>query len=167
MTDTPRERLRENVVGVTSILVTGLWMGAMFTGQGWWLAALLVGYVVVVPIVAMLFGDEEDREEWWDGWESDGERETGTAERSERRESDRDDEDPLETLRARYARGELTEEQFERKLERLLETETIEQVEDRRRRGDAGARQRDDPAHGGERGRDSEREYEPEYETER
>jgi uncharacterized membrane protein len=33
------------------------------------------------------------------------------------------DEDPLETLRDRYARGELTDDEFERKLERLVETE--------------------------------------------
>lgn len=32
--------------------------------------------------------------------------------------------DPLETLRARYARGELSDTEFERKLEALVETET-------------------------------------------
>jgi hypothetical protein len=39
---------------------------------------------------------------------------------------DGDDEpaDPLERLRDRYAAGELTEAEFERKLDRLLETET-------------------------------------------
>ncbi|MFP8958420.1 SHOCT domain-containing protein [Natrialbaceae archaeon A-CW3] len=35
-------------------------------------------------------------------------------------------EDVHDLLRERYARGELSEEQFERKLERLLETETLE-----------------------------------------
>jgi uncharacterized membrane protein len=35
-------------------------------------------------------------------------------------------EDPLEQLRDRYARGELSEAEFERKLERLLETEGME-----------------------------------------
>jgi uncharacterized membrane protein len=34
--------------------------------------------------------------------------------------------DPLEALRERYARGELTEAEFERKLERLLETEDLD-----------------------------------------
>jgi|AntDeeMinimDraft_5_1070356.scaffolds.fasta_scaffold13931_2 uncharacterized membrane protein len=34
--------------------------------------------------------------------------------------------DALATLRERYARGELTDEQFEQKLDRLLETETPE-----------------------------------------
>ncbi len=41
------------------------------------------------------------------------------------------DEPPLERLRGRYAAGDLTDEQFERKLERLLDTETLEDAEDR------------------------------------
>lgn len=39
--------------------------------------------------------------------------------------------DTLETLRERYARGELTHEEFERKLEVLMETETPEGAERR------------------------------------
>ena len=48
------------------------------------------------------------------------------------------DETALEQLRRRYAEGELTDEQFERKLERLLETQTIEDVEDARRARETG-----------------------------
>ena len=40
----------------------------VFHGQNGWLAALLFGYVVVVPIVSLLYGDESGREEWWEGW---------------------------------------------------------------------------------------------------
>lgn len=29
---------------------------------------MLFGYVVVVPIVSLLYGDESGREEWWEGW---------------------------------------------------------------------------------------------------
>ena len=125
----PRDRLRENSTGVASTVVTGIWLAALLTGQGWWLAALLVGYIVVVPLVALLYGDEEDREEWWedeseeDSWSEDATTDTGVEEVNRR--------DALETLRERYARGELTDEQFERKLEYLLETETLESVEDR------------------------------------
>jgi uncharacterized membrane protein len=115
------QRLRENAVGIVSTLVTAVWMGALFTGQEWWLVALIVGYAAFVPITAVLFGDEEDRAEWLDGGNHHG------------TESDEDEETPLEALRRRYAEGELTEEQFERKLETLLETETIEDVEDRTR----------------------------------
>ena len=52
-------------------------------------------------------------------------------------DSDRDEttavspEEPLHTIRERYARCELTDAQFERKLERFLESETIEDVTDR------------------------------------
>lgn len=118
----PLDRLRANVTGVAATLVTGIWLAAMFTGQEWWLPFMLVGYVVVVPLVALLFGDEDEIREWWGD----------DAEESARQ--DESEEDPLQTLRDRYARGELTDEQFEQKLERLLETETIEDVEQYRRR---------------------------------
>jgi uncharacterized membrane protein len=39
-------------------------------------------------------------------------------------------EDALAVLRERYARGELTQEEFERRLEELLETETISDAAD-------------------------------------
>ncbi|WP_435180598.1 SHOCT domain-containing protein [Halorussus sp. AFM4] len=130
MSATPRDRLRENATGIASTVVTGVWLAAMFTGQDWWLAALLFGYIVVVPVVAMLFGDEEDLGEWWDGeagdWTPDDHHATDEADEPDNR-------DALETLRDRYARGELTDEQFERKLERLLDTESLEDVEDRAR----------------------------------
>jgi len=42
------------------------------------------------------------------------------------RGSNEDQPDGLDTLRDRYARGELTEEQFERKVEHLLESDTLE-----------------------------------------
>lgn len=119
---TPVERARENVTGIVSVLVTGFWMGALFTGQDWWLAALLIGYIVIVPLTALLFGDREDVEEWWDDEDVTVPEEDGveTAE----------DADALQTLRNRYARGELTDEEFERKVERLLETETISEIEE-------------------------------------
>src|SRR6056297_1954895 len=116
----PWTRLRENASKITSLLVTAFWLGAMFTGQDWWLAALLVGYVAVVPLVAILFGDENDRREWVDDDSS-----TDTAETDESEPTDSTT-DALETLRERYAAGELTDEQFEQKLERLLDTETLE-----------------------------------------
>ncbi|WP_394739557.1 SHOCT domain-containing protein [Natronococcus roseus] len=123
----PRTRLRENATEVTATLVTGIWLAAMFTGQGWWLAALLFGYIVVVPMVALLFGDEDDVREWWTEDEIDPE----TLEEAEAEEPSA--RDALERLRDRYAAGELTDEQFERKLDRLLETETLEDADRWRR----------------------------------
>ncbi|MFC7133682.1 MULTISPECIES: SHOCT domain-containing protein [Salinibaculum] len=49
-----------------------------------------------------------------------------------RDESDVDEaEDALAVLRSRYASGELDHDEFERRLEDLLETETVEQAENR------------------------------------
>ncbi|MFA9416859.1 SHOCT domain-containing protein [Natrinema sp. HArc-T2] len=123
--DGPWTRLRENATGITSLLVTAFWLGAMFTGQDWWLAALLVGYIAVVPLVAILFGDEDDRREWADEYLS-----TDTAETDGKSEPTDSKTDALETLRERYAAGDLTDEQFERKLERLLDTETLEEAQE-------------------------------------
>ena len=117
--ETPLDRVRDNATGVVSMLVTGVWLAALFTGQDWWLAALLLGYVAVVPLTATLLGDETDRTRWWDD-ASAGDTADETA----------DAETPLERLRRRYAEGELTDEQFERKVERLLETDTLEDIED-------------------------------------
>ncbi|WP_459807153.1 SHOCT domain-containing protein [Halopiger thermotolerans] len=44
-------------------------------------------------------------------------------------ETDPTPEDPLERLRTRYADGELSDAEFERRLETLLETETVADVE--------------------------------------
>lgn len=114
----PVTRARENLTGIVSVLVTGVWLAGAVTGQSWWLPFMLVGYVVVVPIVELLFGDDESVGDWRNEEEED---QSGETEQT----------DALATIRDRYARGELTEEQFERKLEQLLETETLEDVKGR------------------------------------
>ncbi|MEZ3142789.1 SHOCT domain-containing protein [Halobaculum sp. MBLA0143] len=141
----PVARARENLVGIVSLVVTGVWMLGLFTGQEWWLPVLIVGYAFVLPVVAILFGDEEDVEEYWDGDAT-----VSTTESSDRTDEEQSTADALDTLRDRYARGELTEEQFERKLDRLLETETVEDASEHRRRAE----------------REREREREPERERE-
>ncbi|KZN22725.1 hypothetical protein A4G99_18410 [Haladaptatus sp. R4] len=146
MSGTPIERFQENATEIASILVTGIWLLALLTGQGWWLWALLGGYIVVIPIVELLFGDE-DEEEAADEPSSRKQRRQEHRERRRNRRRDRWEDDPqenddgtrgaannrdaLETLKDRYARGELTDEQFERKLEKLMENDTVEDVEDR------------------------------------
>ena len=115
------QRLRENATGVVLTLVTGIWLAALFLDQGWWLSFMLFGYVVLVPMTALLFDDDTSVEEWWGD----------DAERTESSDpATATDEDALATLRERYARGELTDEQFERKVERLLETETLDDAVD-------------------------------------
>ncbi|THE65336.1 SHOCT domain-containing protein [Salinadaptatus halalkaliphilus] len=135
MSDDPVTRLRDNVTEVTAMVLTGLWLLGLFTGQWWWLPLLLVSYVVIIPMVALLFGDEADHEEWWDwsdtaSWDDEAESSGSADDRPTRADaSESSPGDALETLRDRYAAGELTDAQFERKLERLLETETIEDAD--------------------------------------
>ncbi|SDR35881.1 SHOCT domain-containing protein [Natronobacterium texcoconense] len=146
MDDDPKRRFRENVTEIAATVVTGIWLAALLTGQGWWLGALLIGYIVVVPLIALLFGDEEDRAEWWDDdwWDEESESADEPADSGETSVAPRSNRDALETLRDRYAAGELTDEQFERKLERLLETETLEDADRWRRQARAERdRQRD------------------------
>ncbi|RJT03162.1 MULTISPECIES: SHOCT domain-containing protein [Halococcus] len=138
--DTPTQRAKDNAVEIASTLVVGLGLAALFLGVGNFWVIFALGFLVVVPLVALLFGDEDDRSEWWDDWWGDddwlddwwGSSTTDEAEASTEADAE-PSEDSLSIIRRRYARGELTDAQFERKLERLLETETLEDLEDRKR----------------------------------
>ena len=123
--DDPIARLRENPTSVTIFVVLGLGFLTMFVGASWFWMIWVFGYGVIVPLVALASGEEPGFDGEWLRNE-DEELETPKADLTAA-------EDPLETLRGRYARGELTDEEFERKLERLLETETVEAVEDHER----------------------------------
>ena len=154
------DRLRRNASGIAAMTVTGTWIAALLLGFDWWLAFMLFGYIVIVPVVSMLF-DEEDE---WVHVESENKSvhvDSGSV-RVEKGPSAGDGSavddtaDALERLRTRYANGDLTDEQFERKLDRLLETETPEDAAEwvkRSRRSDAERSVGDD----GERSRESER----------
>jgi uncharacterized membrane protein len=124
--DGPRRRIRENATKVVSLVVTGVWLAALLADQGWWLPFMLFGYVVLVPLTAIAVGD--DSAAWW-GDEEEAETETETdplAPGADAGEAD----SAVATLRERYARGELTDEEFERKLDRLLETEGLDDPDD-------------------------------------
>ena len=88
--------------GIAIVLVVTLGLAALTAVLS--LGALpavvtIVGWFLVAPVLAILtyYEDEEDTT---------------------------DVDDPIATLRDRYARGELTEAEFERRLDRLLESET-------------------------------------------
>ncbi|WP_255168049.1 SHOCT domain-containing protein [Natrononativus amylolyticus] len=83
----------------------------LFTGTLWLFVVGLVGMVCSVPLWALLVGDRETIEEWW------GE------ERAEELTAEPSGADPLEAVKQRYAAGELSEAEFERELERLLEAD--------------------------------------------
>ncbi|WP_144922020.1 SHOCT domain-containing protein [Halorubrum salsamenti] len=73
-------------------------------------ATFILGFFVLIPLVALL-GEDFPLVE---SETADGESASAT------------EDDPLATLRERYATGEIGEEEFERKLDRLLETEQLE-----------------------------------------
>jgi len=127
----PRERLRNNVTSATGLVVIGLSVLAYAAGLPNVWVLLFVGLLVVTPLVGLLVGDDDWRK--WDPlsdefWEDIfGEESTETVETPE--DEAEAEPDPLLTLREQYARGELTDEGFERRLELLLETESLADVE--------------------------------------
>jgi uncharacterized membrane protein len=106
---------------ITSLLVLGAGLLALFLDvPNWWLV-FVIGYAVVLPIVAILFDEDGDGEGL-----DEAERRMDDALKGRGEGVPDSKRDALETLRERYAQGELSEAQFENKLENLLETETLE-----------------------------------------
>lgn len=114
------------------ILTLGAGLLALFLGVDNWWVIFVMGWVVATPLVSILVDEDDETERTleppsppspseWGGEDTDAGAGAGQASQQ----------DALETLRDRYARGELTEEQFERKVERLLETETVEDARER------------------------------------
>ncbi|WP_132059077.1 SHOCT domain-containing protein [Halorussus amylolyticus] len=105
---------RKTLLGVLSVLTFGLTALTAVAGLEFLTPAIFVlGFFIVVPLVALLGDSLPIVEDETDG--ASGERKSAA-------------DDPVDELRSRYASGELTHEEFERRLERLLETEDIETV---------------------------------------
>ncbi|WP_435176631.1 SHOCT domain-containing protein [Halorussus sp. AFM4] len=106
---------KKTLVATLSVLTFGLTAFFAVVGLEFLVPTIFVlGFFILVPLVAIL-GDSLP----WVASEVDGvdvERESAATV----------GDDPVEELRARYARGEFTDEEFERRLERLLETEDVE-----------------------------------------
>jgi uncharacterized membrane protein len=99
------------LVGVVSAAVTAGTMAVAFgllaLGVEWFWVAFPVGFGGVLPVSLGILHYAEERRN----------RSPGSGARA-------DSESALAELRERYARGDLTEAEFERRLERLLETES-------------------------------------------
>ena len=112
-----------DAASIAALLVLGLGLASLFGlipfGPFW--AIFAIGFAVVVPLVAVL----EDRLRDRTGSE-------GAARAEDARDADDESVDAaLDRLRDRYARGDLSDEQFESKLEALLETDTPEAARER------------------------------------
>jgi uncharacterized membrane protein len=132
------------VVGAVALLVLGAGLGSLFglpvlNAIDFWVI-FAIGYAVVVPLSALLRGRGTDS--------ADRTRESSAG----ARETSDDIDAALDRLRDRYASGELSEAEFERKLEALLETETPEDARER-----LGRRTDTDGTEGVEREPDRER----------
>ena len=128
------QNARDELPGIVAVLVLGLGLADLFLnvvpGVPFWVI-FIIGFAVVLPLVGILFdGDDESA--------------TETEPSADRP----DEEDPLERLKRRYADGEIGDEEFERRLERLLETEDEGAAADYLRRerstGDTPIREREE-----------------------
>jgi uncharacterized membrane protein len=120
-TDSPEED--DPLVKLTALGVLALGLLALFLGFEWFWVVFVVGYAAVLPMVGVLsrhYGPLLP---------------TGRVEQNprgrDRRSSGDDREDALETLKERYARGEIDEAEFEARLERLVENESVADVQAR------------------------------------
>ena len=107
--ETPLQQLVAGVV-IACIFLVGF--GLLAVGYPWFWVAFPVGFAGVLPAALALAKLYEQRGETDDTAAVDAD---VTDERA----------DALAVLRDRYARGELDEEEFEHRLERLLETERV------------------------------------------
>lgn len=112
----------QRLTASTSILTLGVGLLALFLGYEWFWMVFALGWAVATPLVAILTGRRGPAPE--DAW-SNADASRGSTDHASASDSKAD---ALETLRSRYARGELSDVAFERKLEQLLRTETLEDV---------------------------------------
>ena len=109
--DTP---LQSIVAGVTTGLILTVAFGLLALGVPWFWVVFPVGFAGLLPVALGVTKWYEQRQ---------------TDHRTHQSESTTTtEEDALETLRNRYARGEIDEAEFERRLEALLETESIDEA---------------------------------------
>lgn len=113
--------LFETLTAITAVATLPFMiLGFIFLGWQVGVAIMAVGWFLLVPVFAILSDRTElntaEADEWLDVTEH--------ADDLGKHASESDD--PLQTLRERYARGELDDDEFERALETLLETDEFD-----------------------------------------
>jgi len=136
--------LQSAAAGAVTFLTLGVAFGLLALDVSYWWVAFPVGFGGGMPLVAGLA-------QWYES------REASSNRRAERSRPERSDTDAaLADLRERYARGELSDEEFEARVERLLETESISDAKsfaERQRTATATGDTDDDRATGDDRER--------------
>lgn len=107
--------------GLTTLAILAVAFGAMALGVPFFWVVFPVGFGGVLPLV-VAYSRRTERT-------PSGSQRVHTGDEPLAHEHSHRN-DALQTLRARYARGELTDETFERRLEHLLETETVAEAAD-------------------------------------
>lgn len=107
----PSELARGEMLAIFVLLTLGAGFVAMVDGMQYFWLIWVLGFAVVLPIVGILFSEDD-----------------ADSELTEDEQGADVSTDPLTSLRGQYARGDLTDEEFEHKLDRLLETESPENV---------------------------------------
>ena len=97
--------LQSVAAGAVTFLTLGVGFGLMALGNPFFWVAFPVGFGGALPLAVALVRRRRE-------------------ERTNRPTDDADRSDALAELRSRYARGDIDEAEFERRVERLLETET-------------------------------------------
>ncbi|SDJ20520.1 Short C-terminal domain-containing protein [Halovenus aranensis] len=98
-------------------------LAALFVSLPAAAAVFVVGWLLLTPASAILFGPPEPGPEWADDEVNDL-----VEERMKEAMDEQDSSaDPVEELRERYARGEIDEVELERRLDALLEAEDVSQ----------------------------------------
>ena len=103
-------------------------LAAIFFGLTAALAVFVVGWLLLTPASAILFGDPSPGPVW-----ASDEVEELVHERMKEKVRERTEEssaDPLDELRTRYARGEIDELELERRLDSLLEMEDVDPADE-------------------------------------
>jgi uncharacterized membrane protein len=134
---TVSERAVGNARDILSLLILGAGFVALFGGGEYFFLIWIIGFAVVLPIVAILSGNPTAATMTCCTGD------VSAFEVDKHDDANRTTSDTLETLRDRYARGELTDEQFERKLDHLLETESVEETAESRSRSRSSPRERE------------------------
>jgi len=117
---TEADSLAGVAAGAVTFLTLAVAFGLMFLGVPYFWVAFPVGFGGLLPLSASLA-------KWYESNRAD-ERERSHGYESATGRDDETDE-AIDALRERYARGEIDDAEFERRVERLLETESVDDAE--------------------------------------